>query len=30
MRMNIVEYSHWGEVEVGEIYEFLPFEKQLT
>lgn len=27
---EIVEYSHWGEVEVGEIYEFLPFEKQLT
>ena len=27
---EIVEYSHWGEVEAGKFYRFLPFEKQLT
>lgn len=25
-----VEYSHWGEVDAGKFYQFLPFEKQLT
>ncbi|MPW26855.1 DUF1835 domain-containing protein [Alkalibaculum sp. M08DMB] len=25
-----VEYSHWGEVESGKLYQLLPFEKQLT
>ena len=27
---EIVEYSHWGEVEAGKFYQFLPLEKQLT
>jgi len=27
---KIVEYSHWGEVEAGKFYQFLPLEKQLT
>ena len=27
---EIVEYSHWGEVEAGEFDQFLPLEKQLT
>lgn len=27
---EIVEYSHWGEVEPGKFYQFLPLEKQLT
>jgi len=27
---EIVEYGHWGEVEAGKFYQFLPFEKQLT
>ena len=24
------EYSHWGEVDAGKLYQFLPLEKQLT
>lgn len=27
---EIVEYSHWGEVDAGKFYQFLPLEKQLT
>jgi hypothetical protein len=27
---EIIEYSHWGEVEAGKFYQFLPLEKQLT
>lgn len=27
---EIVEYSHWGEVEPGKFYQFLPLEKQLS
>jgi len=27
---EIVEYSHWGEVEAGKFYQFLPLEKQLS
>jgi hypothetical protein len=27
---EIVEYSHWGEVNAGKFYQFLPLEKQLT
>ena len=27
---EIVEYSHWGEVAAGKLYQFLPLEKQLT
>ncbi|HKM33808.1 MAG TPA: DUF3658 domain-containing protein [Lachnospiraceae bacterium] len=27
---EIVEYSHWGEVDAGKFYQFLPIEKQLT
>ncbi len=27
---EIVEYSHWGEIDAGKFYQFLPLEKQLT
>ena len=27
---EIVEYSHWGEVDAGKFYQFLPFEQQLS
>ncbi|MGD9568812.1 MAG: DUF3658 domain-containing protein [Sedimentibacter sp.] len=27
---EIVEYSHWGEVDAGKFYQFLPLEKQLS
>lgn len=27
---EIVEYSHWGEVEAGKFYQFLPLERKLT
>lgn len=27
---DIVEYSHWGEVDAGRFYQFLSLEKQLT
>lgn len=27
---KIVEYSHWGEVDAGKFYQFLPLEKQLS
>ena len=27
---EIAEYSHWGEVEAGKLYQFLSLEKQLT
>lgn len=27
---EIVEYSHWGEVEAGKFYQFLPLEKKLS
>lgn len=27
---EIVEYSHWGEVDAGKFYQFLSLEKQLT
>lgn len=27
---NIVEYSHWGEVNAGKFYQFLSLEKQLS
>ena len=27
---KIVEYSHWGEVDAGKFYQFLPLEQQLS
>jgi hypothetical protein len=27
---ELIEYSHWGEVQAGKFYQFLPLEKQLT
>lgn len=27
---EIVTYSHWGEVDAGKFYQFLPLEKQLS
>lgn len=27
---EIVEYSHWGEVDAGKFYQFLPLEQQLS